>query len=58
MTVVNFSNRPQAVVIQVENARDFNVELKSGAQAARRPGLSDVTLGAFEWRIYSRTLKP
>ena len=59
VTVVNFSNRPQAVVIQVEKARDFSVELTSGAPAPdAKPGLSDVTLGAFEWRIYSRSLKP
>ncbi len=59
VTVANFSNRPQAAAVQVENAGEFNLELKSGApEGGVKAGLPDVALGAYEWRIYRRTLKP
>jgi glycosidase len=59
VTVVNFSNRPQAATVRVENAPDFGVELQSGAAASgAKIGLPEVSLGAFEWRIYRRPLKP
>jgi glycosidase len=59
VTVVNFSNRPQAAAVRVENGPDFGVELQSGAAASgAKIGLPDVSLGAFEWRIYRRPLKP
>jgi len=59
VTVVNFSNRPQAAVVRVDNAQEFGVELQSGAaQSGAKAGLPEVSLGAFAWRIYSRALKP
>ena len=59
VTVVNFSNRPQAAVVQVNNAQEFGVVLQSGAApSGAKAGLPEVSLGAFEWRIYRRALKP
>lgn len=59
VTLVNFSNRPHAAAIQVDNAGQFVLALKSGAQGgAVQDSLPAVSLGAFEWRIYSRSLHP
>jgi cyclomaltodextrinase len=59
VTVANFSNRPRVVEIRLESAGKFNLELESGAAIdSANPGLPDLTLGAFEWRIYSRSPNP
>ena len=59
VTLVNFSNRPHAAAIQVDNAGQFVLALKSGAQGgAVQDSLPAVSLGAFEWRIYRRSLHP
>jgi glycosidase len=59
VTVANFSNRPQDAEIRVGNAGEFGLELKLGSTGAgAKPGLPDVALGAFEWRIYRRPLVP
>jgi|CZKI01.1.fsa_nt_gi cyclomaltodextrinase len=59
VTVVNFSNRPQSAAVRVENAGEFYLVLTSAARDGEpRPGLPGVALGAYEWRIYHRPLKP
>ena len=59
ISLVNFSNRPQSATIHVEPGGDFSLVLKSGAgDAGTKPGLPEVNLGAYEWRIYHRALKP
>ena len=55
VTVVNFSNRPQSAAIGVEHAGEFSLVLKSASpDAGAKPGLPEVALGAYEWRIYQR----
>ena len=57
VTLVNFSNRPQAAEVQIKDAGGFTLVLKSGARgSAAKDSLPAVSLGAFEWRIYSRAL--
>jgi len=58
VTVVNFSNRPQAGAVTVPPGGAFEqVAFGSGATLAIPAGnLSGLTLGAFEWRIFHRAL--
>jgi len=59
LTVVNLSNRPQQSSINLGNAAEFAVLLTSAKAATELKGtLPDADLGAYEWRIYGRTLKP
>lgn len=59
VTLVNFSNRPQPVSVQVRNGPEFSLVLKSGNPGSAGPGaLPKMDLGAFEWRIFSRPLHP
>ena len=58
-TVVNFSNRPQSASIGIEHGGEFSLVLKSPARdGGPKPGLPEVALGAYEWRIYQRPRKP
>ncbi|MFI5337663.1 MAG: alpha-amylase family glycosyl hydrolase [Opitutales bacterium] len=54
VTVINFSNRPQAGSVKLGHAGEFSQVLPTPAAGAA-PGLSSLTLGAFEWRIYHRS---
>ena len=59
VTVINFSNRPQASVIRVENGGAFNVELESSApENGVKQSLPEIILGAYGWRVYLRQLNP
>jgi glycosidase len=59
VTVINFSNRPQGALIRVEHGAEFTLLLgaRPGAVSAA-PALPEVVLGAFEWCIFRRALKP
>ena len=59
VTVVNFSNRPQQVTIQVAHAGEFAPVLSGGAKADERPAvLPSLNLGAFEWIVFRRPAAP
>jgi cyclomaltodextrinase / maltogenic alpha-amylase / neopullulanase len=59
VTLVNFSNRAHAAVVQVDGGAEFALALRSDAPVgAVQDSLPAVSLGAFEWRIYSRALRP
>jgi cyclomaltodextrinase len=59
LSLVNLSNRPRLASIKLDNAADFAVALSSAkAGAELRGALPNVELGAYEWRIYVRALKP
>jgi glycosidase len=59
VTVVNFSNRPQAVSIRVEHGGEFSPVLRSGpAVVGPLLALPDLALGAYEWVVYRRPLSP
>ena len=59
LTLVNFSNRPQAASIQVEHGSQFAMALRAPTAKELDPSrLPLVQLGAFEWRIYLRPLGP
>jgi hypothetical protein len=58
-TVADFSNRPQAVVVQVEDGGEFSLELKSGSTPSGvKTSLPGSAPGAYERRVYRRTPKP
>jgi len=59
VTVVNISNRPQTVSLNVGQGQAFAMVLgaKPVSGEAKR-GLWELPLGAYEWRIYHRSLKP
>ncbi len=57
--LVNFSNRLQAVDVQVAHAGDFSTILREGNMGDERPPvLPAPALGAYEWVIFRRTLAP
>ncbi len=56
VVVVNFSNRPQTGGITVAHGGEFDLALAGKPVAETAPDLAQVTLGAFEWRIYHRAL--
>jgi hypothetical protein len=59
VTVVNFSNRPQSAVVRVEHGGEFSLVLGSAARSGGpKAALPGVALGAYEWRIYQRALRP
>jgi glycosidase len=58
VTLVNFSNRPQAVSVQLEEAAKFSLLLKRGPSAVGKDGLPAASLGAYEWLIFGRALSP
>jgi len=59
VTLVNFANRPRTAEVQVGDAGKFALELSSrAAGGAPTEPLPAVNLGAFEWRIYGRSLRP
>ena len=59
LSVVNLSNRPQLSSIMLDSAADFTVLLTSRKAVTELKGaLPDAELGAYEWRIYVRSLKP
>ena len=55
VTVINFSNRPQAGGVKVPPGAEFAVVLPVQAAPAKPGDLSQLNLAAFEWRIYRRT---
>jgi glycosidase len=55
VVVVNFSNRPQAGSVTVPPGAEFEVALPSLSGPVKSSDLSQLALGAFEWRIYHRS---
>jgi cyclomaltodextrinase len=59
VTVVNFSNRPQPVVVHDANADDFAPVLAGGTKGGEQPAsLPGTVLGAYGWVIYLRAIRP
>lgn len=59
VTVVNISNRPQTVSLNVGQGQAFTMVLGAKpASGEAKGGLWELPLGAYEWRIYHRSLKP
>jgi glycosidase len=57
VVIVNFSNRPQAVDVQVAHAGGFSAILRGGnAMDGRPPVLPSPALGAYGWAIFRRAL--
>ena len=55
LTVVNLSNRPRAASVRIDGRPAFSLLLASGAPGRKfRDAPTDLSLGAFEWRFYSR----
>ncbi len=52
--VVNFSNRPQAGGVKLAPGGTFELALASQSGAEKTTDLTQLSLGAFEWRIYRR----
>jgi glycosidase len=57
VTLVNFSNRPQAVSVQLDDAAKFSLLLGPGPRTAGAESLPAASLGAFQWLIFGRTLE-
>jgi len=58
LVVVNFSNRPQTGGVTVTPGAAFNQVLPAPAAGAKPVELAQLSLAAFEWRIYRRALSP
>ena len=58
VVAVNFSNRPQTVSVAVDAGPGFKSVSPGGGTAGEPVDFSKLELGAFEWRIYQRPLKP
>jgi glycosidase len=56
VVVINFSNRPLADTVKVENGPDFQPVKIAGLPDVYDSSLPVLHLGPFEWRIYQRTL--
>jgi cyclomaltodextrinase / maltogenic alpha-amylase / neopullulanase len=56
VVVINFSNRPSRGRVEVENGQSFKPVEISGLPPAPNQDFPSVHLGAFDWRIYQRTL--
>ncbi len=57
VVVVNFSNRPQAGGVTVAHSGEFELTLPGKPAGDKPADLSQLALGAFEWRIYHRLLE-
>lgn len=59
VTLVNVANRPQAVAVEVDHPSEFTLVLGSETKSERAvAGLPTAVLGANEWRIYRRVVRP
>ena len=59
LSVINVSNRPRSASMNLEHGGDFTVLLSSKEKDGElKHALPLVDLGAYEWRIYARPLKP
>ena len=56
VVVINFSNRPVAGSIEVQNAEEFRPVRLAGVADPVSNGFPQLKLRGFEWRIYQRTL--
>ncbi len=56
VVVVNFSNRPQTGAVKVAPGASFNLVLPNQTAVEKPADLAQLSLGAFEWRIYRRAL--
>ena len=56
LTLVNLSNRPKTVSFSAEHSKEFVAVL--GSRSDPKPLGTEARLGAFEWAIYRRDLKP
>ncbi|HZM03257.1 MAG TPA: alpha-amylase family glycosyl hydrolase [Candidatus Saccharimonadales bacterium] len=56
VVVINFSNRPVTAHLNADAADQFKPVKISGLPGDSERALPDIQLGAFEWRIYHRTM--
>ncbi len=56
VVVINFSNRPVSGKVEVMNSGDFKPVQISGMSKWSGGDFPSFHLGAFEWRIYHRTV--
>jgi cyclomaltodextrinase len=56
VTLVNFSNRPQRVTVNIEHGDAFTPVL--GSRDSAGTGLPNAALEAYEWCVYRRALAP
>ena len=56
LIVANFSNRPVTGAVEVAHGDGFKPVPPASARTAPAAALPQVTLGAFEWRIFQRPL--
>jgi cyclomaltodextrinase len=57
VVVVNFSNRPQTGGVTVAHSGEFELTLPGKPAGDKPADLAQLALGAFEWRIYHRSLE-
>jgi glycosidase len=58
VVLINFSNRPDKVSVEVAHAAEFKDIRIPGTAKIVRDGLPELRLAGFDWRIYHRKIVP